>query len=105
MAETGVVTKEEQGLIEFLDAIDGETEAGKSRASKYWDENGKLIKGEGSWKSTRNPLFLINLIGNQYERKIGLITEAKPTFSVVSRVGEYGAMSKVLTATCMAKLE
>jgi len=105
MAETGVVTKEEKVLLEFLDAIDGETEAAKSRAGKYWDENGKLLKGEGAWKGARNPLFLINLIGNQYERKIGLITEAKPTFTVVSRVGEYGAMSKVLTSTCMAKLE
>lgn len=105
MADTGVVTREEKDLIGFLDEVDGEAESSKDEASKHWSENGKLVKGEGIWKGSRNPLFLINLIGNQLERKVGLISEAKPTFNVVSRVAEYAAMSKVLTATCMAKLE
>jgi len=105
VAESGTVTKEEQKLNGFLDEVDGEADATHAKASRYWDENLRLVKGEGAWKGSQNPLFLLNLIGNQYERKVGMISEAKPTFSVVSRVAEYGAMSKVLTRTCMAKLE
>ncbi len=105
MATQANVTKEESALLQLLDEIDGEAEAAKASVSKEWDENVKLIRGEGIWKGTRNPLFLVNLIGNQYERKIGQISESKPTFSVVSRVADYSNMAKVLDRTARAVLE
>ena len=96
---------EERTLLTFLDAIDGEAEASRGKVDKGWDENIKLGRGEGQWKSTRPPLFLYNLIGNEIERKIARLTEAKPTYAVISRLGHLSQMSKVLNATSRAILE
>ena len=95
----------EESLIGFLDRIDGEAEAAKKPVSKNWAENLRLSRGDGQWKATRPPLFLMNIIGNQVERKVGQVSESKPTFSVVSRLGHLANMAKVLDKTCRAKLE
>jgi hypothetical protein len=96
---------QERTLLTFLDAIDGEAETARGKVDKSWDENIKLGRGEGQWKSTRPPLFLYNLIGNEIERKIARLTEAKPTYSIISRLTHLMKMSKVLNATCKAILE
>src|SRR3990167_11094608 len=95
----------EESLIGFLDRIDGEAEAAKKPVSKNWAETLRLSRGDGQWKAPRPPLFLMNIIGNQVERKVGQVSESKPTFSVVSRLGHLANMAKVLDKTCRAKLE
>src|SRR3990167_8626620 len=100
--------KQEKGggsLVGFLDRIDGEAEAAKRSVSKNWTENLRLSRGDGQWKSSRPPLFLMNIIGNQVERKVAQVSESKPTFSVVPRLGHLANMAKVLDKTCRAKLE
>jgi len=97
--------KAEGSLVGFLDRIDGEAEAAKRSVSKNWTENLRLSRGDGQWKSSRPPLFLMNIIGNQVERKVAQVSESKPTFSVVSRLGHLANMAKVLDKTCRAKLE
>lgn len=98
-------TDEEARLVEFLDHVDGEAEAAKDQVARHWEENIGLVRGDGQWKGTRSPLFLLNLIGNQYERKVAQVSESKPTFAVTSRLGGYTSMAEVLDQTCRAKLE
>lgn len=104
MAEADI-RPEESKLIDWLDQMDGESEAAKEEYSRNWEENTRLIKGDGQWKSTRTPLFLMNIIGNQFERKVAQVSESKPTFAVSSRTATLGSMAKVLDKTCRAKLE
>ena len=104
MAEAEI-RPEERTLVEWLDQMDGEAEAAKADYSRHWEENAKLVKGDGQWRSTRTPLFLMNIIGNQYERKVAQVSESKPTFAVLSRTATLGSAAKVLDKTCRARLE
>lgn len=98
-------TLEERGLLNYLNMIDGEAEASKARSARTWEENLRLVRGEGQWKGQAPPIFQLNILGNQVERKVARVTEAKPTFSVVSRRGNLSQMARVLDQTCRGVLE
>ena len=99
------VSRAERTLLDTLNAMDGEAEAAKKDVQKRWTENLKLARGEGQWKASRQPLFLMNMIRRQCQRKVAQLTESKPTFSVVSRLKHLMTASKVLNETCKAILE
>src|SRR3989304_5831045 len=98
-------TLEERGLLEYLNLIDGEAETAKQRTARTWEENLRLVRGEGQWKGQAPPIFQLNILGNQVERKVARVTEAKPTFSVASRLGRLTQMARVLDPPCRGILE
>src|SRR3990170_2288094 len=96
-------TLEERGLLEYLNLIDGEAETAKQRTARTWEENLRLVRGEGQWKGQAPPIFQLNILGNQVERKVARVTEAKPTFSVASRLGRLRLRQHPLGQACQRR--
>ena len=72
----------EEDLIGVLNVIDEEGESGKKNFDKRVEENIDMFRGK-QWKMKRNPHFLLNIIQENIERKIGKLSEGKPKIRIM----------------------
>lgn len=76
---------EEKEIIKLLDSLDEESKAIKRDFSRRVEENLKLVRGDGQWKNTsRDPYFLLNILGKAVEDKVGKLSEGRPKLRVLA---------------------
>ena len=95
---------DENAILKFLDAIDGEAESTRKNYDKNWDENINQVRGN-QWRLRRSPYFLANIIRNQVRRKIAHLTESKAQIQVRSVKADLSKASNVLYNTCRSILD
>lgn len=77
---------EELTLLKHLDRLDQEGRAGRSRADDdRWETYLDEMRGAQRVTTSGNPMFQANLIGPAVDKKVALLTEAKPTMFIAPR--------------------
>lgn len=82
-------------VIQFLNALDSESEMAKKEYQQRWEENIRQVRGD-QWRLKRSPYFLANIIKNQVRRKVATLTESKPQIQVKSRKANMSRASNIL---------
>lgn len=96
---------DEQKVNEFLDGIDSEITTNR-RERKWEDRAESWLQWRTGQKTGRgNPIFAANILGNLVDRKVALLTQAKPEIRASARKPDLGESSEVLTNTSRAILD
>lgn len=89
-------------MIRFLDRIDQEGKSARDAWSRKWDRYVKAWRGRGAVSDLRpEPIFSADILNSAIERKISLLSEAKPIFDVMPRRPGLDGTSIILKSASM----